>query len=58
MDIVYTIIIYTALAFVAFILWCAVMIASNYDKITDEQWNSFLEKEGQTDEGKSFFETD
>lgn len=55
---VYTIIIYTSLVFVAVILWCAVMIASNYDKITDEQWSSFLEKEGQTDEGKSISETD
>lgn len=58
MDNVYTIIIFAALTFVAFIAWCACCVASNFDYISEEDYQRFLEKEGQTDEGKSFFTTD
>lgn len=50
MDIVYTIIIFAALFFAAFILWCALEIARKYDDISEEDWQKFLEKEGEHDE--------
>ena len=41
----YTIIIFAALTFVAFILWCACALADDFDEITEEQWEEFLEQQ-------------
>lgn len=44
MDIVYTLIICGSLLFVAFILWCACALAEEFDEVTEEQWQMFIEK--------------
>lgn len=45
MDIVYTLIITGSLLFVAFVLWCACALADDFDEITEEQWEEFLEQQ-------------
>ena len=50
MEIVYTILVFAALAFVAVILWCTLKMASDFDDISEEDWQKFLEKEGEHDE--------
>lgn len=57
MDIIYTIIIFAALFFAAFILWCTLEMASKYDDISEEDWQRFLEKEGEHDECERFYTT-
>lgn len=50
MDILFTIIIFAALIFVGFILWCALKVASDFDDISEKQWREFLEKEKEKNE--------
>ena len=51
MDI-YKMIIWGFLFFVAFVLWCACALASEYDKVTEEQWEDFLRKEEENERTK------
>lgn len=49
MDVVYTLIIYGSLLFVAFILWCSCVSAGEFDKVTEEQWLEYLERNNDED---------
>lgn len=50
MEIVYTIMVFGSLVFVGLMLCCTLNVARKYDDISEEDWQKFLEKEGEHDE--------